>query len=105
MKKIVFTFLALFLLASSATSRERVFRAAPIRSVATTIPTQCSFVIKQMSGFRTKASGRNICYYDCQKSVTPTTIDSLTYCPQLVNVPLAALPIIARACKPGSRCR
>ena len=82
------------LIATGATARERAFRPAvlpPSPSVGTT--TLCAFKAPQLSGYKTRAGERKICYYDCGGSPTAVVIRSNKWCSkdQFVLNPRGAL--------------
>ncbi len=67
--------------AASATARERSFR--PINPMPSAVAAQsalCKFTAPQLSGYRTRAGERRICYYDCGGLPTAIVIRSSGLC-------------------------
>jgi len=62
----ILTPLMAILMTANAVPRERTLRAAVLPPEAPAVTaTLCAFKAPQLSGYRTKAGERKICYYDC----------------------------------------
>ena len=68
-------------IAASATARERAFHpTGPTPMASAGESTLCAFSAPQLSGYRTKAGERKICYYDCGGLPTAIVIRSDALC-------------------------